>query len=598
MDVADQLCQHAVLVVGAIVLLSPVGNAQEQIPRYSKQIVILYTHRTLTPINADWDRGIRSALAAGFSEPLDIEIEYLNLVRHRDPDYLRSWIELLRTKYASRPPDLILPVFVPALGFTLEHRDKLFPGIPIVFCSAPPKLAEVAHAQPGITGVVFRLDIAGTISAAKSLHPSHDRLLILSGSSDQELASRKSIEESIRGMNTGMHIESIAGLPRNELLATIDDVQAGTTILMLNYDEDTQGNHYSTVEIMDEISARSPAPIYGLYDTLLGHGIVGGSLASAESQGQLAGSMAVRVLKGERPEDIPITGLETVQLQFDARQLKRWKISESDLPAGSRVVYREPTFWEQFGRYVLPVTIAILLQSGIIVALLINRSRRFTAEREARDFAGKILTAQEDERRYLAREMHDDLSQRLAASAITAGHLEKTLSESAEARESLGKLRGSLVGICDDMHRLSRQIHPAILDDFGLAEALHAECDRLGERNGISVEYRCGELPTALSRDIAICLYRIAQEAFWNAAKYSGSERVIVELNSDAEFIYLSIRDFGSGFDPLEVAKRQGLGMSSMKERARLVRGTTMISSAPGSGVTIDVQVPLPEDAA
>jgi signal transduction histidine kinase len=148
------------------------------------------------------------------------------------------------------------------------------------------------------------------------------------------------------------------------------------------------------------------------------------------------------------------------------------------------------------------------------------------------------------------------------------------------------------------MHRLSRQIHPAILDDFGLAEALHAECDRLGERNGITVEYRCGEIPISLSRETAICLYRIAQEAFWNAAKYSGSDRVIVELNSDAEFIYLSIRDFGGGFDPLELASRQGLGMSSMKERARLARGTIVISSAPGSGVTIEVQVPLPEDAA
>ena len=114
-DVAKQLCQRAVLLVGAIVSLMTVVNAHEQIPRNSKQIVILYTHRTLTPINADWDRGIRSALASGFNEPLDIEIEYLNLVRHKDPDYLRSWIELLRTKYASRPPDLIIPVFVPAI---------------------------------------------------------------------------------------------------------------------------------------------------------------------------------------------------------------------------------------------------------------------------------------------------------------------------------------------------------------------------------------------------------------------------------------------------------------------------------------------------
>lgn len=122
--------------------------AQEERPRSAKQIVILYTHRTLTPINADWDRGIRSSLTAGFDEPLDIEIEYLNLVRDKDPDYLRGWIELLKTKYAAKPPDLVLPVYVPALEFTLQHRETIFPDVPIVFCSAPLRLAEQAHSHP------------------------------------------------------------------------------------------------------------------------------------------------------------------------------------------------------------------------------------------------------------------------------------------------------------------------------------------------------------------------------------------------------------------------------------------------------------------
>ena len=104
------------------------------------------------------------------------------------------------------------------------------------------------------------------------------------------------------------------------------------------------------------------------------------------------------------------------------------------------------------------------------------------AEREARDLAGKILTAQEDERRYLAREMHDDLSQRLAASAIEAGNLEQRFQESPESHAALGSLKRNLIAICDDVHRLSRQIHPAILDDFGLADALHSECDRFADR--------------------------------------------------------------------------------------------------------------------
>lgn len=589
-------CGCTVAVGCLLIFFDSEGIAQEQPQRNAKQVVILYTHRTLTPINADWDRGIRSALSAGFEEPLDIEIEYLNLVRHKDPDYLRGWIELLKTKYATRRPDLVIPVYVPAIEFALEHRETIFPEIPLVFCSAPPKLAERAHALPKVTGVAFRLDVAGTISAVRRLHPSRNRLRILSGSSYQELTFRKSIEDAIQALNTGMTIDVSAGLPRRELIASVEATDRDTSILMLNYDEDTEGNHYSTVEIVEQLSANCPAPIYGLYDTLLGHGIVGGSLASAESQGELAGGLAVRVLKGERPEDLSVVGLDTVQLQFDARQLKRWDISETQLPPNSHVLFREPTFWEQFGHYVLPGTAAILLQSVIIVALLMNRSRRVIAEREARDLAGKILTAQEDERRYLAREMHDDLSQRLAASAIAAGTLEQKLPESTDTRTAASTLKGRLIAICDDMHRLSRQIHPAILDDFGLAAALHSECDRLGERMGISVEFCCAEVPAQLSREASICLYRIAQEAFWNTAKYSCATRVLVELNADAEFIHLKIRDFGVGFDPHRTPEKSGLGLSSMKERARLVRGVITIDTSAGQGVTISVQVPLPED--
>jgi signal transduction histidine kinase len=194
--------------------------------------------------------------------------------------------------------------------------------------------------------------------------------------------------------------------------------------------------------------------------------------------------------------------------------------------------------------------------------------------------------------------MHDDLSQRLAASAIEAGNLEQKFRESPESFKALGLLKDNLIAICDDVHRLSRQIHPAILDDFGLADALHSECDRHRDREGISVEFLCGDLPQNIPKDIALCLYRIAQEAFWNAAKYAHSDRMVVELNSDPEFIHLEVRDFGCGFDSSQVSAQNGLGLASMKERARLLRGTISILSAPGDGVTISVQVPFPEQAA
>lgn len=564
--------------------------------RPQKQVVILYTHRTLTPINADWDRGIRSALAAEFDEPVDIEIEYLNLVRHRDAEYVRSWIELLKTKYATRPPDVVIPVYVPALQFTIENREVLFPKSPIVFCSAPPQMAQRAHALPHVTGVAFRLDYSGTISAAMKSHPDRKRLILLSGVSAPERAATKAAQETLKSLNTGLEIETWEGLPMSLLIRKLQTEAEKAFALMLTYDEDSEGHHYSTVEVTEQLASQCSVPVYGLYDTLLGHGIIGGSLGSAESQGQLAGRQAARILRGESQEQIEIVGLNTATYKFDARQLDRWQIKESHLPPGSLVLFRNTTFWGQYGHYVLLSIVAFLLQSAIMVALLVNRSRRVQAEQEARDLAGKILTAQEDERRFLAREMHDDLSQRLAASAIEAGNLEQLVRGSPESMSAVGVLKEHLVTLCDDVHRLSRRIHSSILDDFGLADAIRSECVRFEERNGTPVEFRCGDLPSNIPHDVTLCLYRIAQESLWNTTKYACTDRVLVELNADPEFLHLELQDFGRGFDTTLAANHQGLGLASMSERARLVRGKIEIASSPGQGVTVSVQIPLPED--
>jgi signal transduction histidine kinase len=439
------------------------------------------------------------------------------------------------------------------------------------------------------------LDFAGTVAAVRQLRPDTNRLVVLSGSAASDRGLRNAAQQALERLNTGLPIDFIEGLSQRELLEKLAEVDHNAAILILTYDEDHEGNNYSTVELIEQLSAKCPASMYGFYDTLIGHGIVGGCLESAESQGRVAGSMAVRVLHGERPEDIPLAGLDGAQYEFDSRQLKRWRISDANLPQQSRVLYREPTFWEQFGRYVLVGVAAILAQSGIILYLLVNRSRRIRAEVEARDLAGKILTAQEDERRYLAQEMHDDLSQRLAAAAIEAGHLEQKFQAVPKGRDKAGSLKGKLIAICDDVHRLSRQIHSAILDDFGLADALRSEFVHFGDRDGTAAEFRCGDVPADLPRDIALCLYRIAQEALWNAAKYATSDRVVVELNADPEFVHLEVRDFGRGFDPQQISQSQGLGLASVKERARLVNGVISIQSTPGTGVQIAGQVPLPE---
>jgi len=219
-----------------------------------------------------------------------------------------------------------------------------------------------------------------------------------------------------------------------------------------------------------------------------------------------------------------------------------------------------------------------------------------TASRnETRQLAGRILTAQEDERRRIARELHDDISQRLAAGAIEAGKAEQQLTAPQPARAVLGGLKEHLISLSDDVHRLSRQLHPAILDDLGLKDSLRAECDRVAEQGHLAVDLRCGQLPVHLPRDLALCVYRVAQEALRNVVKHAQADRVDLTLNADLEFLNLEVRDYGRGIDTAASRCRVGLGLASMTERVRLVGGEISISSRRGEGTTIEVRVPLPE---
>ena len=201
---------------------------------------------------------------------------------------------------------------------------------------------------------------------------------------------------------------------------------------------------------------------------------------------------------------------------------------------------------------------------------------------EARQLAGRLLTAQEDERKRLAREMHDDVSQRLAATAIEAGKFEQQFPVADPSREAMASLKDHLIALSDDVHRISRQLHPAILDDLGLEDAIRSECDRFAEREGVAIQFHCGDLPDRLPKDIALCLYRIAQEALRNVAKHAQtrSRRTGAECGSRVP------GSGGSGLRPrisfrkrsvdspawVWPAWRSGPGLSAAKSRFRRFR--------------------------
>jgi PAS domain S-box-containing protein len=211
-----------------------------------------------------------------------------------------------------------------------------------------------------------------------------------------------------------------------------------------------------------------------------------------------------------------------------------------------------------------------------------------------RMLAGHLLTAQEAERKRLARELHDDLSQRLAALAMEAETLgrQNSLGKGAD-QGRLKDMKDMLVELSIDIHAMSRRLHPSILDDLGLADAVASECDMFRKRDGIVVNYRVENISREVPPNVAVCLYRIVQEALRNISRHAGATEVAISLVGENQAIRLSVKDNGKGFDSEKKMNTVGLGLDSMKERAYLIGADFSAKSQPGEGTVIEVLAPL-----
>ena len=223
-------------------------------------------------------------------------------------------------------------------------------------------------------------------------------------------------------------------------------------------------------------------------------------------------------------------------------------------------------------------------------------TERRQTEHQLRSLTTQLITAQEEERRRISRELHDDINQRLAVLVVEMGRLETNFPVPfGAARLDFQSLAQRLAAISDDVRRIAYQFHPSILDDLGLSEALDQLANAFSENTGIKTIVVQEDFGESLPQDISSCLYRIVQESLANVRKHAKASRVELELTCDDQDITLCIRDSGVGFD-LERARidHRGLGLVSMRERVQSVHGRFEIQAEPGQGTRILVQIPLP----
>jgi PAS domain S-box-containing protein len=229
----------------------------------------------------------------------------------------------------------------------------------------------------------------------------------------------------------------------------------------------------------------------------------------------------------------------------------------------------------------------------IIRGFSIDVSRSRHAEAALRDLSGRLINAQEEERSRVARELHDDLSQRMALLSIELEQLADAMSSSVKMRRRFESLQNQAQEISSDIHRLSYSLHPSKLDHLGLAAAIKSLCEQINASGKLRVYLHQQSFTETLPKDITLCLFRIAQETLRNAVKHSQATHVRVNVQMASDLVRLTVADDGCGFDMQSPAFAAGLGFVGMRERLRIVGGELEINSQRAHGTRIEVTIPL-----
>jgi PAS domain S-box-containing protein len=282
---------------------------------------------------------------------------------------------------------------------------------------------------------------------------------------------------------------------------------------------------------------------------------------------------------------------------------KDWALFEQ-LRAGSINHYQlEKRFFRRDGSLIWGRLSISLLGSGtsrLVVAMVEDLSDKKAAQDELlqseaslEKLAGRLIQAQEQERARIARELHHNIDN-LVVLSIDLDRLRQHLPEwLAEARQEIEEARQQVKDIVKDIHGVSHRLHSSTLEYLGLAAAIASFCKELSDRQKVKVDLQCDGVPNELPEEIALCLYRVLQEALLNAIKYSGSQVFEVLLSGEPNAIHLTVRDRGIGFDPAATMKGYGLGLINMKEHLKLLDGELSIESQPQRGTTIHARVTL-----
>jgi signal transduction histidine kinase len=586
-----------------------------------KQVLIIHSvGREFRPWS-EYAKQIRTELDKQSPWPLDVREHALETARSGSLNPEVTFAEYLQVLYADHAPDLIVTVGAPAAAFVQRHRDQLFPTAPVLFTAIERRWLKPSGLALNDTVVAVTLDFRFLFESFLRISPDTKIVAVVNGHSPNELFWRDEIRKELRPLENRIDLRWYDNLSFRDVLKQTASLPPHSAIFWNTMAIDATGAAYEGDRALTALYATANAPIFTSDDAFFGREVVGGPMLSPLVLGVEAGAVAVRMLGGEKPENIKIEPIGFAAPKYNWRELQRWGISESRLPPGSVIYFREPTVWEKYSWQVSLALATILLQAALIAGFLHERRRRQFAEVQSRHRVSELARAN----RFatvgeLTASIAHEINQPLGAIQTNAETLELVLGSSSpdfgEIKEIVADIRRDQERASDVIRRLRSLLKKAPFEirDIDLNDVVR-ETEKFLSALFALADTREVDLSTSLTpepvpiRGDRIQLEQVILNLIMNAidamSEIPRAERKVnIRTVGGRDLAEVSVSDAGPGipadrlrkvFEPFFTTKPQGMGigLSIVRTIIEAHGGRIVAENRAGGGAVFRVTLPI-----
>ena len=554
--------------------------------------------RDYTPYNT-FTETFRNELAKEMGDGLvffDVNLESARVTGGNSEVLFSSY---LRELFDDSPPDLVIPIGGPAARFAQSQRPRLFPAAPMLIAATDERHVQESLFGTNDAALCCRIEAATVIEGLLHVLPNTTNVAVVIGDSKLEKFWVKEFQHDVERFTNHIAFTYYNDLSFPQMKQAVSKLPPRSAIFFTMLYVDARGAPFAGLQSLATLHSAANAPIFGVHDFQLGYGVVGGPMLAITKMAVRTADVAARILRGEVAGTIKAPSELASTPIYDWRELQRWGISEAHLPRGSIIQFRQPGFWELYQGWVLTGL-------GFFCAALVglhfqHKAQLKSAEERQTAFTRQMIVSQEEERKRIAGELHDGLGQFLVIISNKVALLRSRIGpDSTEAGKSLDELSATASQALGEVRTISQALRPAAIEQVGITGAIEWMVRQVSEGSTAKFSIEIDNIDNLLPEELEMNLYRVVQEGLNNVLKHSQATIVIVELKRLPDRLAISMSDNGVGFDT--EARRGGnhraangvsLGLISMAERAKLLRGNLEITSTPRRGTRLDLTIPV-----